>query len=85
MEPRLKPMFVLQRSANFGEIWGYCPLFIVQALSGNLMYNVLQLALKPRHVRKFREGRLTDVGESALDRTPVGPHNHTCVGCVVQR
>jgi len=52
---------------KFGEILGFSPVIFVRG--GHFQeigMAVLRLGLKPRHVEKFGERRLTDVEESEL-------------------
>jgi len=55
---------MLRLDVKLGEIWGFSPLIFVRGHFQEIGITVLLLRLKQRHVKKFRERRLTDVGES---------------------
>jgi len=57
---------MLRLGAKLGEIWGFSLLVFVKKQFQESGIAALHLGLKPRHVKKFRECRLTDVGESEL-------------------
>jgi len=57
---------MLLLDTKFGEIWvGFAPRFC-QGHFQEIGIAALPMGLKPRRVEKFRECRLTDVGESEL-------------------
>jgi len=56
---------MLRLDANLGEICFFCPSFLLGDTK-EIGIAALPTGLKPRHVEKFRERRLTDVGESEL-------------------
>ena len=51
---------------EIGQIWFFLPLVFVRGHFQEIGIAALPSGLKPRHVEKFRECRLTDVGESEL-------------------
>jgi len=57
---------MLLLDAKLGEIRGFSPLIFVRGHFQEIGMAALPSGLKPRHVEKFRECRLTDVGESEL-------------------
>jgi len=57
---------ILRLHAKFGDIWGFSPLVFVRGHFQEIGIAAHPMGLKPRRVEKFRECRLTDVGESEL-------------------
>ena len=57
---------ILRLHAKFGEISGFSPLIFIRGHIQEISIAALPMGLKPRCVEKFRECRLTDVGESEL-------------------
>jgi len=57
---------MLRLGAKLGKIWGFSPLVFVWGHFQKIGVAALPLRAKPCHVEKFRECRLTDVGESDL-------------------
>jgi len=57
---------MLRLDAKLGEIGGFCDSFFVRRHFQEIGIAALFMGLKPRHVEKFRQCRLTDVGESEL-------------------
>jgi len=49
-----------------GENWGFSSLIFVRGYFQVIGVAALPMGLKPCHVEKFSECRLTDVGESEL-------------------
>jgi len=62
---------MLRLDAKLGEIWQFSPLVFVTGHFQEIGIAALPMGLKPRHVEKFRECRLTDVGESELTETRI--------------
>ena len=63
---RVMAFNMLQLDPKLGEICGFLPLGLVTRHFQEIDIAALPMGLKPRHVEKFQECRLTDVEESEL-------------------
>jgi len=52
---------MLRLGVKLGEIWGFSTLIFVMGHFQKINIAAFFLELKPRHVEKFRECRLTDI------------------------
>jgi len=60
---------ILRLDAKLGEMCFFSPHILVRGHFHEIGIAAVPLGLKPRHVEKFRERRMTDVGESELGLT----------------